>query len=59
MGLAAEMHQTHLEEFFVKYLDFIFNAVKNFKLAYSLDVWKEHSDTLLKELDEFAKIFKD
>ena len=59
MGLAAEMHQTHLEEFFVKYLDFIFNAVKNFKLAYSLDTWKEHSDTLLKELDEFAKIFKD
>jgi hypothetical protein len=48
-----------LEEFFVKYLDFIFNAVKNFKLAYSLDAWKEHSDTLLKELDEFAKIFKD
>ena len=59
MGLAAEMHQNIIEEFFVKYLEFIFKAVNNFKLNYSIDTWKENSEDFLKEMDTFAKIFKD
>ena len=59
MGLAAEMHQVCLEEFFVKYLDFIFNAVKNLKLTYSVETWNANSDAFLKEMDEFANLLKE
>lgn len=57
MGLAAEMHQTDMEAFLVKYLQFILDAVKDFKLAYSLETWNAESERFLKEIDAFAKIF--
>ena len=55
MGLAAEMHQTNLMDFTVEYLRFLMDSIKNLKLAYSIETWRQEQQRFLAEVDAFAK----
>lgn len=55
MGLASEMHQVDLMTFSVDYLNFLLNSIKNLKLKYSIDTWRQEQKWFLTEVDAFAK----
>lgn len=55
MGLASEMHQPDLMGFSVDYLNFLLDAIRNLKLKYSVDTWRQEQKWFLAEVDAFAK----